>query len=157
MKIITAIACIFTGGYIVGREYRKTLLPLQKQSDKITQYYQLLNEWLIVRQKGITLDRYFERNSYKKIAIYGMGILGKRLFDELRETKVEIVCIIDQNAKSIYGETKVITPEEEIPEIDAIVVTACYYFKEVDEKLRPRVKCPVISLEEIVYESKDMA
>ena len=36
--------------------------------------------------------------------------------------------------------------------VDVIVVTAISYFDEIEEKLSERVDCPVVSLEDIVYE-----
>lgn len=152
LAIISTIIGIFAGGCIVGNVSRNVLIPMREQLDKITWYYKLLDEWLRMRQNGVTLNCYFEKKGYKKIAIYGMKELGQRLFDELRQTEVEIVCVIDQYAKGIHSEVKVITPEEKIPDVDAIVVTAVYYFEAIDEKLSTIVNCPILSLEEVLYE-----
>lgn len=156
LVIISAVIGIFAGGYIVGNVSRNVLIPMREQSDKITQYYKLLDKWLRMRQSGIMLNCYFEKKGYKKIAIYGMKELGRRLVDELRETEVEIVCVIDQNTKEMHSEVKVITPEEKIPDVEAVVVTAVYYFQEIDEKLSTKVDCPILSLEEVLYEVQDL-
>ena len=38
-------------------------------------------------------------------------------------------------------------------DVDAIVVTAVTYFDEIEEMLSEKVSCPIISLEDIIYEA----
>lgn len=44
------------------------------------------------------------------------------------------------------------SPEDEIKEVDAIVVTAITFFDEIKELLMKKVSCPIISLENVLYE-----
>ena len=81
-----------------------------------------------------------------------MKELGERLYDELRDSEVEVKYIIDKNADAIYADIDVLTPEDELEEVDAIVVTAIHYFDEIEEMLEQKVDCPILSLEDIVYE-----
>jgi hypothetical protein len=36
--------------------------------------------------------------------------------------------------------------------VDAIVVTAITFFDEIEEKLSEKIDCPIISLDDILYE-----
>ncbi len=45
-----------------------------------------------------------------------------------------------------------ISPEDELPDVDAVIVTAITFFDEIEEKLTEKISCPVLSLEDILYE-----
>ena len=81
-----------------------------------------------------------------------MKELGERLFDELRDSEVEVKYIIDKKADTMYADVDIITPEEPMEEVDAIVVTAIHYMDEIEEMLEQKVDYPIISLQEIVDE-----
>lgn len=153
MSILSGAVGLVLGGYVVGNESKKTIDELEEQSSKITGYYRILNRWLMLRQKGITFIDYFSRNGYYKIAIYGMKELGERLYDELKGTDIKVVCIIDKMAEDLCCEVPVITPEENIPACDAIIVTASYYYQSIELVLAQKVKCPIIPIDEVVYEA----
>lgn len=121
--------------------------------DKFKSYYNMLNQWLLLKQEGKSLERYFTENGYKTIAIYGMGEMGNRLYDELKNsTVVEIKYAIDKNAASTYSELNVIDVDDEMDEVDAVIVSAIFAFDEIEEELSEKISCPIISLEDVVYE-----
>ncbi len=119
---------------------------------KLRSFYYIYNQWLAIHQRGKSLIDYFERKGYKTVAIYGMKELGERLYDELKDSNIEVKYIIDKNADNIYADIDIITPDEELKPVDAIIVTATYYFDEIEEMLCEKVDYPIISLEEIVYD-----
>ena len=41
-------------------------------------------------------------------------------------------------------------PEEVLKDVDAIIVTPIFYFEEIKRKLSAKVRCPIISLEDII-------
>ena len=101
-------------------------------SNKHLALFLMMNEWVKVKQEGKSLTEYFKKNGYKKIAIYGMSYAGETLLDELSETDIEVVYGIDKNAESIYLNINVVTMEENLEEVDAVVVTflwKIYYMK----------------------------
>ena len=110
------------------------------------------SKWLTLKQQGKSLVQYFERNQYKTVAIYGMKELGERLYDELKDSDIKVLYAIDKNADAIYAEVDVLTPDDDLPEVDLIVVTPVHYFDEIEEMLADKVDCPVISIEDVVYE-----
>lgn len=124
----------------------------KKSKDKFKGYYNLLNQWLRLKQERKSLETFFAENQYKTIAIYGMGELGNRLYDELKDSNIQVEYAIDENTAGAYSEVKVITAEENLPEVDVIVVTAVFAYNEIEEKLSEKTHLPVISLEDIVYE-----
>jgi len=148
--VSTAIGCMAGIGYEFVKE-EKRLDKLEDKEKKFEAFYRLLVAWLEMKQEGKNLAEYFECNNIRTIAVYGMKELGERLVKELEETDIEIKCVIDQNVGAI--ETNLIKkkPDDELPEVDAIVVTAIYFYQDIAEKLSKKVDCQIISLEDAVY------
>ena len=93
-----------------------------------------------------------EENNYKKVAIYGMSYAGERLLDDLKGTGIEVAYAIDQNAERMFADVEVVTVDDVLEPVDAVIVTAIYFFDEIEEKLSDLIDCPIVSLEDIVYE-----
>lgn len=140
------------GAVTIGRLAGKSAKKWKEMSDKHLTLMLLFDQWMAVKQSGKDLKEYFHEKGYEKIVIYGMSYVGKRLAEELSDSNIEIVAAIDRNAKSVFADVPVITLDEDIPECDCVVVTAVYYFEEIEETLEKKVLCPVVSLEDILYE-----
>lgn len=125
---------------------------IQKLSDKHLDLFLLMNQWVKVKQEGKRLSTFFKENGYNKIAIYGMSNVGETLIRELKESDIQILYGIDRNADSIFSDIDVVTPESLKDEVDAVVVTAISFFDEIEEMLSEKVSCPILSLEDILYE-----
>ncbi len=144
---------VVAGGAAVNRIFSSKESKKEEKIDKFKGYYQLLNQWLILKQEGKLLDQYFVDNEYRTVAIYGMGEMGNRFYNELKNSdKVQVKYAIDQNTRNVYSELEVLALEDELPKVDVIVVTATFAFYEIEKKLSKKVTCPVVSLEDIVLE-----
>lgn len=124
----------------------------QAMSEKHLALFLMMNQWVKVKQEGKNLSTYFSDNDYKKIAIYGMSYAGETLLEELRDSEVEVVYGIDKNADGIYADVDIVSLDDDLENVDAIVVTAITFFDEIEEKLSQKVNCPIISLEDVLYE-----
>lgn len=153
--ILTALSAL-TGAAIgagaVGKVAREDLKKARAMSDKHLALFRLMNQWVKVKQEGKNLASYFEKNGYKKIAVYGMSYAGETLVDELRDSDISVAYGIDKNAASIYTELEILTMEDEFATVDAIVVTAITFFDEIEQALSEKADCPIISLEDVLYE-----
>ena len=128
----------------------QTLEKKSEQADKYNELFQLMNQWVRLKQKGKTLIEYFEEKGYRQIAIYGMNFAGETLVNELEDSSVCVKYGIDKDAKHIMASCNMITPDEVFEEVDAIVVTPVYYYSQIADLIEKRVSCPVISLEDII-------
>ncbi len=153
VKKVTGTALIVGVGVVVVTFVRR-LAEREKQSreyaDKMNSYYHILNHWLKLKQQGISCVDFFHENHIKRIAIYGFKELGERLYDELKNTDVEVVYIIDKNVDGVRAEIDIYGVDGDFPETDAIIVTPSYYFNEIEEVLQDKVKCPIISIEDVI-------
>lgn len=123
-----------------------------KGYDKFKSYYNMLNQWLSLKQQGKSLEEYFIENNISKIAIYGMGEMGSRLYDELKNSSIEVVCGIDAKLENVFAEIEMVPVGKKIEGIDAVVVSAVFAFEEIGEKLSEYIDCEIISLEDIVFD-----
>lgn len=152
ISIASALVGTVVGVGTVGKIQRDKLSKMEQASDKHLALFLMMNQWVKVKQEGKSLSSYFEKNGYKRIAIYGMSYAGETLIDELRDTGITVAYGIDKNAASLYSDVDVVLIDDISEDVDVVVVTAITFFDEIEEQLSDRVECPIVSLEDILYE-----
>lgn len=153
--IISAISTVVgaaVGAGAIGSIREKEVQKWRNYSNKHLALYKMMCQWVMVKQENKKLADYFEKNNYKRIAIYGMSFAGDTLVDELKNTNIQVAYGIDKNAGSLYADFDILTMEDKLDEVDAVVVTAITFFDEIAEALCEKMDCPIISLEDILYE-----
>lgn len=115
-------------------------------------YEYLLDRLKELNQNGNHTEKLLLQNHYNNIAIYGMGRVGKQLYNELINSKIKIACVID--SKEILE--NIIPPQVKIDKIpeeaDAIIVTPVFSFDFIKESLEKMYECPIISIEKLLFE-----
>ena len=155
-KGVVAVLSLLAGGGIgstlMSAKATKKTEAKQRLSDKHLRMFKMMNQWVKLKQEGKNLADFLKKNNYEKIAVYGMHYAGETLVAELANTDIQIVCGIDRKAQSIYSGVNMITKDDTIPDVDAIIVTAISFFDEIESDLQQKTTCPIISLEDIIYE-----
>lgn len=154
IAVISGLVGAVVGG--AGADYfaKKEINKKNAKVDKFRCYYNVLNQWLVVKQHKKSLSEYFESNQYKSVAIYGMGELGNRLYDELKETDIVVKYAIDKEPETVYSELEIFSKEDLVncEAVDVVIVTAVFAFDEIERELKEIISYPVKSLEDVVYE-----
>ena len=132
------------------RSVKNQLEVAQNLTNKYNAMYNFTAKWLFLKQINEPICEYFYENNYNNIAIYGMHILGERLLKELENSNVEVSYAMDRNAENIVCNIPIKHPDDDLPKVDAIIVTTFLNYEEVKLMLRERVDCPIISLEEVI-------
>lgn len=149
MKLmIVGILSVLVTKTVMERKVNKE----HQMSEKHLTIVKVFNRWMRNKQEKKEIVKYLEQRGYQSIAIYGMSFLGERLLDEMKGSGIIVKYAIDRNAENIRSKVKVNNLADELPEVDAIIVTAVYFFEEIKETISQKVNCPIISLEDIVYE-----
>ncbi len=154
-RSIGALALLtgLVGGAVGTISYAGGKLNESKQlSEKHLELFLMMNQWVKVKQEGKSLASYLNAKGYRKVAIYGMSYAGETLVNELQGSDIEIAYGIDKNADKIYSDINIVSMEGDLESVDAIVVTAITYFDEIAKKLEEKIDCPIVSLEDILYE-----
>ena len=124
----------------------------KKKPDRYYQWYKVIYQWVIIQQDKVRVADYFRNKNYKRVAIYGMGELGKLLLRELRDTDIEIPFTIDQNARSItVSGVRTVTLKEIDEDVDVIVVSVVDKFDAIRADIEKHVSVPVVSLEDVLF------
>lgn len=148
-----AMVGLTAGEKTVGKARKKAMGRLEEDNIKFQEFYVLLLQWLHMHNEGKTVGGYLKKCGYHTVAIYGMKELGEELLYELMDSDVEVKYAIDRNADELYVETDVHRPDEELEPVDVVIVTAVHWFDEIEKEMRKKMGCPILSLEDIVYEA----
>ncbi len=125
----------------------------KKRREDVTKYLNLfrtMNQYVVTKQHHKELSAYFEEHGYEKIAVYGMSHIGQRVIDDLEGSRVQVVYGIDQRADRLTYSLPIYDPSEELPQVDAVVVTA-YDFDEIAEKLAEKGDFAILKFEDIIF------
>lgn len=152
ISVVSALVGAAAGAGAVGKVMAEGAEKSKNMSDKHLALFLMMNQWVKVKQEGKNLSEYFKKNGYQKVAVYGMSYAGETLVDELKSGGIEVAYGIDRNADSLYSDVEVCSMEDELGEVDAVVVTAITFFDDIEEKLSEKMDCPIISLEDVLYE-----
>lgn len=144
---------IMAGGIIgasaVGKISNDRAEKIQEKSNKHLALFLMMNNWVRVKQEGKNLSSYLKEQGYKRIAIYGMSFAGETLVNELMDSEIELTYGIDQR-DGLYSYINILSIDNALPEVDAIIVTAITFFDEIERVLKNKVSCPIISLSDII-------
>lgn len=150
--VLSLLTGVTVGAGIAGKIQGEKLLKMKEMSEKHLALFLMMNQWVHVKQKGKELTSYFEKKNYYRLAIYGMSYAGETLIAELAGSGIQVIYGIDQKAASLCADVEIKTMEDVLEEVDAVVVTSITFLEEIEAKLSQRMDCPIISLEDILYE-----
>ncbi|MCM1415710.1 MAG: hypothetical protein NC430_07270 [bacterium] len=141
-------------GVVLGEKCQvKRAYEIEEDNAKFHEFYDILLQWIKVHQSGRTLADYFCRYGYKTVAVYGLKELGEALIEELKDTEIEVKYGIDKTVDKTYRQIDIYKPDDDLPEVDIIVVTAVHYYADIEMALRNKLKYPIVALNDVVYEA----
>lgn len=154
--LLTAIAGGALGGgagfLILTKLSDKIIEKKDFRIDKFVGYFNLLDQWIAMKEEGKSVESYFKYHNYSEIAIYGLGKVGNHLLKELKETDIQVLYGIDRKGDALSSDIEVYTLKEELPEVDVIVVTPTFDYYDIKEKLEKKVDSRIVSIDDVIYE-----
>lgn len=130
-------------------DYIERIDYLDKRYNKFYEYFNILNTWLILKEEKKNFGIFFEQNHFNKVAIYGMGVMGRHLLRELKECRITVAYGIDRFSEMMQSEILIKGFDESYYDVDVVVVTATFEFDQIVKKLNGKCVCPVISLKQV--------
>ncbi len=121
-----------------------------KQEEVIKTY----EKWVYVLQNKNMISEYLMQNNYHKIAIYGLGRIGKQLYKELASSQLTVSYVIDQGysiTNKYYNQVPCYHPDDRLPNVDLIIVTVPSESEEIIKNLNKKVSCSVKSINEVLF------
>ncbi len=135
---------------MIGKEVTvsKRVNEMTKQRNIVRMY----DMWMLCKQEGRSVEDILLKDDIKSIVIYGLSVLGVRLFKELEGSRVSVECGIDMNPVVNIPKLKCLhkIPDQKI-DTDAIVVTALTTYDDIKANLVERGYSRIIALDELLY------
>lgn len=120
---------------------------LQQDIYKYKTFIDYYDKWLYLeRTKSFNIEEYLKKLDINSVAIYGIGMLGKQLYMQLKGTSIKIEYGIDQYVGKFGDDIVVYRPDiDSFNNVDAIVITA-YDEKNIENKLKSKTDAKIIRL-----------
>jgi len=155
-RFLSAVLVFIVGfcmgcSWIFKRNYEFTKDQCRREN-KFIRMFGVLNYWFEIKREHKEIETYFRNNDFHTIAVYGIGYLGKHFVEELAQSDITVKYIVDKKAEQSPDNIVIYRPDDLFPEADVIVVTAIVDFDEISDLLESKVECPIVSLEDIIYE-----
>lgn len=130
----------------------KNINLIMSPEERYQHSYLLLLHWVEALYLNHRASDYFLEEGYKNIAIYGMGDLANRLMDDLQDSEINVVYGIDRDAAGTVCKIQdIYSLQDELPNVDAIVVTPFYVFDAICNDLKNKTDAKIISIEEVIW------
>ena len=138
--------------------YKKTIVHKSDEAIRTASYearkfkelFEIVDRWLFSYQdKKPFIKDFLVSKGYKSFAIYGMSSLGKHLTLQAKEEGISPAFGVDRYVGMFGEDFKIYRPEEELPTVDCIIVTA-FDYTEIKENLKKKTKAEVVYIGDVV-------
>lgn len=123
------------------------------RTQKFVSYFYLFDRWFTLKEQKNSIEKILKNKDCNSIAIYGLGAMGKHLYEDLKNSSIKVDYAIDKRAGGIYSDLKIISMDCDLPKVDAVVVSVTYSFNEIKRQLQEKIECPIINFEDLLFEN----
>ncbi|QFJ54987.1 PIG-L deacetylase family protein [Pseudobutyrivibrio xylanivorans] len=130
---------------------------IERELEKSREFYWIYTRWMNLIQNGRCIKEYFKEDNKLEIIIYGYKEIGKLLEREMINEGCTINYVIDNSkkVKDDYPQKEIISAEESTKYKcfdNAVIVTATFYYKDIEETLEKLGYTNIHSLKRILEE-----
>ncbi len=113
--------------------------------------------WLENRNANKSFVDYFHQCGYKTIAIYGAGDMGRLLYEEIKESDIQVKYFVDRNGEGIHAIDGIpvitISHLDEMDDVDVVVVTFSNTYDKMCKMLAKFVpEIRTLSIKDAIFE-----
>lgn len=120
-------------------------------TNDISVYYELLLDWMNLKNDGINLESFFVKHDIHEIALYGMNRMADLFLDELDTSNIKIKYIMGSNPDiAVLYPNLEFRFEQDFLDVDAVVVFPIMDYINIKIELGKHFLCPIYSIEEII-------
>lgn len=118
--------------------------------EAIRKRFSLYDKWMTLENQNRKLTQFLKIKGYKKIAVYGIGDVGKILVGRLCFAEELSICAIDRNAEYIEAGVPVYKLEDFEDDVDLVVITLVDNPQKMIYPIRQKIDAEVLTLEELL-------
>lgn len=128
----------------------QAVIKMVEENEILKQRVCLLENWIQILEKDISIGDFLRRNNIFEVAIYAYGKYGKMLMQELKKDGILVKYAIDANKTNEMSDIPIFLLHDKLPAIDMVIVsTVGISVLDIRESLA-HLGCPVIGLNELV-------
>lgn len=128
----------------------QAVIKMVEENEMLKQRVCLLENWVQILEKDISIGDFLRRNNIYEVAIYAYGKYGKMLMQELKKDGILVKYAIDANKTNDTSDIPIYLLHDKLPAIDMVIVsTVGISVLDIRERLA-YLGCPVIGLNELV-------
>ncbi|EDS76727.1 conserved hypothetical protein [Clostridium botulinum C str. Eklund] len=164
MKIINVLTIVLLIIVVISFfKFRKAIIQQKNKKTMYEHMYYVMNTWIKIKNYGLTICDFCDKHNIKSVAIYAVGEVGSRIYEELEKSNIEVKYFtdkkfIDNDSYMEYNGIPIVNINnyKDKNEVDAIIVSTTFYMDDITEMLKKMgVIKPIISLEEVVSKLHD--
>lgn len=125
--------------------------------DRYHKMFYLMDKWMELRQRGITLSDYLVDKDHHQIAVYGLNLLARRIIAELDASMVKVEYVIDRNSDFLKEEIETRSPDQALADVDLVIVALVDGEGKIRERLKERYQFPVWGFSDLLAEMERTA
>lgn len=153
--ILSCLIGIILLGYIVlmylVKKASETIERKNKEIERYRDYYYLNNCWIDAKNRNKKIGDYCISHGYQNVILYGFSEVGVNAYFELKQAKLKKLYIMDR-ALSIHNtDFNVAKINQKLDKVDLIIITVLNQKECIKKELQKNYKCPIISLEDVIY------
>ncbi|MCR5503220.1 MAG: Coenzyme F420 hydrogenase/dehydrogenase, beta subunit C-terminal domain [Lachnospiraceae bacterium] len=122
----------------------------RNEIDKWFGYFEVLLRWMQKPDPVGWLRNRVEECGYERIAIYGMGEVGRLLYEKMKSASIPVEYAIDKRPQKVDGQLKVVRPGDELEPVDVIIVSILSEFDGIRKLLEKKTDAKIISIRDFL-------
>lgn len=116
---------------------------------KETESYRIADAWLFRKEEKSSVADDLIAEGITSVAIYGTAKFGQHMITELELSDIKISYVIDRNPKAQSRGYKLYNPQDQLPMVDAIIITAVGAYDEISRSLEKVIRTRIITISEL--------
>lgn len=118
--------------------------------EKYRDMFFLYDKWITLENENESLSDFLIDKGYNKVAIYGMGIVGKQIVRRLKNTPITVMSAIDRNASYIESEIPVTTIKDFKIRVDLIIVSIVNIAEDELKKIENKIGITTVTFKQLL-------
>lgn len=150
--IVTIILFLAVFAGLVGwKRYYGYIDFFNKQRNRYRYMLRVYDMWVDTEQKNLSMEDYLLKKNEKTIVIYGVDIMGIRIYAGLRNSKIDVKYGIQNKSEGIPVGLEIVNDMDGLDLNGAAVIVTDYFdYYDIEKKLKAHNSGNVYSLDEIL-------
>lgn len=150
-RMIDVVHPMLYSEHKVARKFKELFEKKETENRKNRYLFELMIKWINKKTSGFKLVDYLKSRGICSVGIYGMGLVGEAVYNELKgETVIEFCTdrFLDYDIPEFIRYKDNI----ELPHVEAVIVTAPNDFDKIKNELRLRFldEIPIVNIADIL-------